>query len=295
MSDGIIPGFERRLLPGDGVEIDALVGGSGPPLLLLHGWPQTRMCWGNVAPLLLDRFTVVVPDLRGYGRSGKPDGDPEHKTHSKRQMARDQLATMAALGFERFAVAGHDRGGRVAYRLALDHPVAVTRIAVLDIVPTAEVWARMTPEAAVGMWHWTFQVQPRGLPERMIGAEPELFVRHVLGALSAHPSFDPAHLDDYLACVRDPGMIHGMCEDYRAGWTIDRSLDEADQKAGRKIEAPLLALWGEKGAAARSDPLATWHRWAHDVSGAALPCGHFLPEEAPRETAEALIAFFSAG
>lgn len=293
MSEGLISGFERHRLPGDGVEIDALVGGEGSPLLLLHGWPETRVGWAKVAPILAKHFTVVVPDLRGYGRSDKPAGSGDHTAYSKRTVARDQIATMSALGFSRFAVAGHDRGGRVAYRLALDHPDAVSRLAVLDIVPTVEVWTNMTAQSAVQQWHWMFQVQPDGLPERMIGADPEFFLRYILEHQAGKGfTFDPESLWDYIACIQDPDMIRGMCEDYRAGWTIDRELDEAD-KGSKRIVAPMLVLWGEGGTVAKTDPLNIWSDWADQVSGYSLRCGHFLPEEASTEVASAITSFMS--
>lgn len=287
MADGLIEGFTARRLPGEGIGIDALVGGSGPPLLLLHGWPQTRLCWSAVAPALADSFTVVVPDLRGYGRSDKPAGGGDHADYSKRMMARDQIATMRALGFDRFAVGGHDRGGRIAYRLALDHPEAVTRLACLDIVPTADVWASMGADEAVGMWHWPFQAQPDGLPEKMIGADPAWFVRTILDRQSGEgAAFPDANVADYLACAADPATVHGWCEDYRAGWTIDRALDEADRE--RRLAMPLLVLWGESGSLKGKDALALWHPWAERVEGEALPGGHFVPEEQP----DAVVAHF---
>jgi haloacetate dehalogenase len=293
MRDGLIEGFERRRAPGDGIEIDALVGGFGPPLLLLHGFPQTRMCWRSVAMALADSFTVVVPDLRGYGRSDKPIGGGDHSAYSKRTMARDQIATMASLGFERFNLAGHDRGGRVAYRLALDHPEAVSKLAVLDIIPTADVWRSLDADAAVKMWHWPFLAQPESLPERMIAGDPEFFLSWMLGRHNTDGFAYPAEsLADYLACGRDPDSIHGYCEDYRAGFTIDRALDEAD-RGKRRIAAPLLALWGATGNVAKSDPVGTWRMWADEVQGQELPGGHFVPEEAADQVVKAFRAFFS--
>ena len=291
MGDGLIDGFERHRLPGDGIEVDALVGGAGPPLLLLHGWPQTRMCWAKVAPALAEQFTVVVPDLRGYGRSDRPEGGGDHAAYSKRAMARDQIATMVALGHDRFAVVGHDRGARVAYRLALDHPQAVTRLASLDVIPTADVWAGVGPDEAVKMWHWPFLAQPDALPERLIGADPAWFVRYMLRHQGGDaPHFADAGLADYLACAERPGAVHAWCEDYRAGWGIDRALDEADR--GRQLAMPLLVLWGEGGSLAGKDAVALWRPWAEQVEGAALPCGHFLPEEAPELVIDHVRRFF---
>ncbi|RDE04934.1 alpha/beta fold hydrolase [Sphingomonas aracearum] len=291
MTDAIFPGFEHRRLPGHGIAVDAAVGGSGPPLLLLHGWPQTRMCWAAVAPALAQDFTVVVPDLRGYGRSDKPDAGDDIALYAKRTMALDQVATMRALGFDRFAVAGHDRGGRVAYRLAFDHPDAVSRVAVLDIVPTADVWRDMDAEAAARMWHWPMQAQTGGLPERLIGADPAFFVRYILGQQGGeHARFPEDHVADYIACAT-PEAIHGWCQDYRAGWEVDRGIDE--ETRGQKIAAPLLVLWGEQGSLKGKDALAAWRGWAQDVEGTALPGGHFVPEEQPDAVIDQLRRFFA--
>ncbi len=290
--DGMIEGFQRRRLPGEGVEIDALVGGSGPPLLLLHGYPMTRMTWKAVAPALAERFTLVMPDLRGYGRSEKPRGDAEHLRYSKRVMALDQIATMRALGFETFAVAGHDRGARVAYRLALDHPAAVTKLALLDILPTAEQWARFSDAAAVKSYHWAMLAQPHPLPETLIGGDPDFFYRWTLQSWAGEGFvFDPECLQDYLRCFADPASIHASCEDYRAGWTVDREHDEADRNV-RRILCPTLVLFGEQYGVAKADPLGVWRHWAAEVSGHAVPGGHFGQEEAPAEVAAALLGFF---
>lgn len=294
LPEGLIDGFTRHRLPGDGVTIDALVGGSGPPVLLLHGYPQTRVMWRAIAPDLAKRFTVVVPDLRGYGRSDKPPGDADHATYSKRAMARDQLATMRALGFERFAVAGHDRGGRVAYRLALDHPEAVTGLAALDIIPTADVWGRVDAEAAMRMYHWFFLARPQPLPETLIGGDPEFFLRTTMQSWAGPGfAFDAANVADYLACFREPAAIHASCEDYRSGWGIDRELDEAD-RGSTKIGAPVLVIWSEGFSVARSEPLKTWSAWAENVVGHAVPGGHFVCEEQPQRVGALLLEFFEA-
>ena len=293
MSD--FAGFSTHDLALGEATIHARVGGSGPPLLLLHGYPQSHRMWARVAPTLAERFRVVVPDLRGYGLSSAP---PSHKgeRYSKRVMAKDAVALMAALGHSRFAVAGHDRGGRVAYRLALDHPEVVSKIAVLDIVPTAEMWAGMDAARAMQVYHWMFLAQPTPLPETLISAAPEVYLDHTLASWTASrslASFTPEALAAYRAAFREPARVHAMCEDYRAGATLDRALDEADQAAGRKIAAPLLALWGGTGIPARGEsPLEVWRRWAITVSGQAISGGHFLPEEAPQATTEALAAFF---
>lgn len=291
--DPAFAGFrlERRTV-GE-VSLRVRVGGSGPPLLLLHGYPQTSAMWGPVAAGLAAHFTVVAPDLRGYGGSSAPPTVPGHETYGKRAMAADGVGLMRQLGFDRFDVAGHDRGGRVAYRLALDSPDVVRRLTVLDVVPTAEVWARADARFALGYWHWAFLAQPAPLPETLIGSDPEAFFFGA-GFGRAIQGFRPEAVADYTRAVRDPAVVHAMCEDYRAGATCDRRLDEADRAAGRRIIAPLQVLWGSRGAlAAWYDTLAVWRDWADDVTGAALDCGHFLPEERPAETLDALVDFHS--
>jgi haloacetate dehalogenase len=263
-------------------------GGSGPPLLLLHGYPQTHAMWHLVAPRLARDFTVVAADLRGYGDSSKPETAPDHEPYSKRAMARDQIAVMAQLGFERFAVAGHDRGARCAYRMALDHPERVERLAVLDVIPTADMYRRTNMQMALGAWHWFFLAQPYDLPERLLAADPEGFYFRTRRDL-----FAPEALAEYERCLRDPRVIHAICEDYRAGATLDFELDEADRGA-RRIACPALVLWGASGPLARHDVMAIWAEWADDARGAALPCGHHLPEEAPDETYAALHAFLTS-
>ena len=286
---------DQRVDVGGGVAIRVRVGGDGPPLLLLHGYPQTHACWHRVAPLMIAAgFRVVAADLRGYGDSSKPVSASDHAPYSKRAMAADQVAVMRALGHVRFAVAGHDRGGRVAHRMALDHPQAVARVAVLDIAPTATMYSRTDMAFATGYYHWFFLIQPAPLPERLIGADPDFYLRFKLGAWSQGRDgfFAPEAVAEYLRCFADPATIVATCEDYRAAATIDLEHDAAD--AGRRVEAPLLALWGERGLVGRSyDVLASWREKAREVRGHALPAGHYLPEEAPEAVAEALAGFFA--
>ena len=279
--------------------VHADVTGDGPPLLVLHGYPETHLMWHSAAPLLAERYTVVAADLPGYGASFKPTAADDHTPHSKRALAQDLVDAMAGLGFERFAVAGHDRGGRVAYRMALDHPQRVERLAVLDIVPTADVWARADRIFAFGYWHWPFLAQPAPLPERLILGDPDTYWDHHLRriGLGGETGRYPDHvLDAYRAQLRDPAVVEAICEDYRAGATIDVALDEADREAGRKIACPVLALWGARGALPvfYGDPLELWRAWADDVRGHALDASHFLVEDRPEETAEALLEFFAA-
>jgi haloacetate dehalogenase len=291
--------FTSHTIPtGNGIEIAAWVAGSGTPLLLLHGFPQTHVCWHKIAPALAERFTVVATDLRGYGRSSKPPGGGDHASYSKRAMANDQVAVMRALGFARFCVAGHDRGGRVAHRMALDHPQAIERIAVLDIAPTSTMYAATNREFAEAYYHWFFLIQPFDLPERLIGAERDYFLRRTLaswckidGALNADA------LARYEEAFRLPGAIHAMCEDYRAAASIDIEHDLADERTGRRVAMPLLALWGSRGTVARQfDVITVWkEKSASYATGKALDCGHFLPEERPEETLAALLDFFLAG
>jgi haloacetate dehalogenase len=265
--------------------------GSGPPLVLLHGYPQTHAMWARVADELATDFTLVAPDLRGYGGSSKPATDADHAPYSKRAMGDDILALMRSLGHERFDLAGHDRGGRVGYRLALDHPEAVRRLAVLDIVPTGEVWARADAGFALGYWHWSFLAQPYPTPEKLIAADPEHFFFEAQFR-GARAWMEPAALREYLAYVAQPAVVHAMCEDYRAGAGIDRALDDTDRGV-RKIACPLLALWGAKGRLPDwYDVPAVWRDWADDVTAQAIDAGHFLAEEKPVETAAALRAFF---
>jgi haloacetate dehalogenase len=292
-------GFASRELPTSRGRVHAVVGGSGPPLLLLHGYPQSHLMWHAAAPLLADRHTVVASDLAGYGTSFRPPPSADHAPHSKRAMALDQVEAMAALGFGRFAVAGHDRGGRVAYRMALDHPDRVERLAVLDIVPTGEVWRRADWRFAQGYWHWAFLAQPAPLPERLIGGDPQAFfdlhARAAMG-LGAEPGrYPPDILDAYRRALDDPGAVEAMCEDYRASASVDVVLDDADREAGRRIACPVLVLWGARSALPGfyPDVLEVWRPWAPDVRGGALDATHFLAEDRPEQTAARLLAFLA--
>jgi len=268
-------------------------GGSGPPLLLLHGYPETHMMWGKIADDLARDFTVIAPDLRGYGESTQPATVKDHESYSKRAMARDAIALMRHFGHERFNLAGHDRGGRVAYRLALDHPDALIRLSILDIMPTADVWKRANKAFALGYWHWSFLAQPAPFPESLIAHDPDKFLFEGM-MRGATPPFAPDAFEDYRKAARDPAVIHAMCEDYRAGASYDVAVDEADRGV-RKIGCPGQILWGGKGAlGAWYDVLGLWRDWADDVTGQAIDCGHFIPEEKPAETLAALRGFFGA-
>jgi haloacetate dehalogenase len=288
----VFDGFEKTTVETKGAVINLVRAGRGPPLLLLHGYPQTLAMWHRVAPLLTGHFTVIAADLRGYGASSKPEGGADHAGYSKRAMAQDQVELMERLGFEEFFVAGHDRGGRVGHRMALDHPRRVKRLAVLDIVPTRAMFAQVNQYLATVYYHWFFLIQPYDLPERMIGADPELFLRNFFSRLGAG-ALAPEAIAEYLRAFRDPAVIHASCEDYRAAASIDLAHDASDLAA--KVACPLLVLWGAKGRIAQAfDVLATWRERALDVRGRGLACGHYLPEEAPEETLKELLTFFRA-
>jgi haloacetate dehalogenase len=271
--------------------------GSGPPVLLLHGFPQTHLMWHAVAPILAQRCFVVCADLRGYGRSGCPASSPDHAPYAKRAMALDMVRLMARLGCERFAVAGHDRGGRVAYRLALDHAAHVSRVAVLDVVPTHTAWQHADAEFALGFWPWSLLAQAEPLPERILATAADAIVDHALGSWGSPPdTFSPAVRAAYVHALADPRHAHAICEEYRAAATLDREHDGADLAAGRRIACPLLVLWSAHGPLAQwyqaqGGPLGVWKTWADDAQGRAVDAGHFFPEEAPQETAAALGAF----
>jgi len=288
MFEGFTP---HRVETGEAI-VNLVEGGKGPALLLLHGYPQTHVMWHKVAPRLAETFTVVAADLRGYGDSSKPASTPNHAAYSKRATAADQVEAMERLGHRQFLAAGHDRGGRVLHRMCLDFPDRVLKAAVLDIVPTYRLFAATDKEIATGYYHWFFLIQPYDLPERLIGANPEYYLRRKIGSWGGSESaFAPEAVAEYVRCFSDPATIHASCEDYRAAASIDLEHDAAD--LDRKSAVPLLALWGLKGLMERHfDVLETWRERFEDVTGRGLDCGHFLPEERPEETAELLAAFF---
>jgi haloacetate dehalogenase len=300
MSDlaDLYPGFASEWIDTSSGRIFARVGGNGPPLLLLHGFSETHVMWHRVAPGLADAFTLIIADLPGYGWSDMPDSDVQHTPYSKRAMAKSIVEAMEQLGHVHFALVGHDRGGRVSYRLALDHPGRLSRLAVLDILPTYEYWERMNRQYALKIYHWTFLAQPAPLPETLIASNGEFFLRFKMASQTKSKTLDAIDrraLEHYLAPFRDPARVHAMCEDYRAGAYFDYALDKADFEAGNKITIPMLALWGNAGVAqAAATPLDTWKQWATNVEGMPVDSGHFLAEENPQATAKALRAFFLA-
>lgn len=275
--------------------IHGRIGGEGPPLLLLHGHPQTHVIWHRLAEPLARQYTVVATDLRGYGDSSKPPGEADHANYSKRAMAADQVAVMRELGFSRFLLCGHDRGGRVAHRLVMDHPEAVDKLMLLDIAPTLAMYEKTDRTFATAYFHWFFLIQPSPLPETLIEASPEAYVSRTMGGRHASlDAFDPAAIAEYQRCLRQPGAAHALCEDYRASSGIDLEHDRADIEAGRRITCPLRVLWGKHGIIERCfDPLAEWRAVAERVDGEALPCGHYLPEEAPDAVFRHIIRFLT--
>jgi haloacetate dehalogenase len=283
------PGFTQRRIETSGAVINTVYGGAGPPVLLLHGYPQTHVMWHKIAARLAQQFTVVMTDLRGYGDSSKPPDGENHASYSKRAMAVDQIEVMRALGFDRFALVGHDRGARVAWRLAVEHAQVVTKAALLDIVPLP--YSRVTKEFATQYYHWFFLIQPAPLPETLIGNSVELYLRsRFQRPKGGTDAITPEAFAEYLRCFRDPATIHASCEDYRAGATID--LEHATEDGARKVTCPLLVLWGERGTVGRLEPVMDiWREKASDVRGRALPAGHFLAEEAPDEVPAELLAF----
>ena len=289
----LFPDFEPRVFEVNGIQIAGHIGGSGSPLLLLHGHPQTHAIWHKLAPALMKSHTLVMTDLRGYGDSSKPQGDVDHSNYSKRVVAQDQVEVMNQLGFDRFDVLAHDRGARVAHRLAMDHTDAVKKLIMLDIAPTLSMYEKTTEAFAKAYWHWFFLIQPSPLPERLIEADPAGYIRDVMGRRFAGlKPFDPLALAEYMRCVALPGAAHGMCEDYRAAAGIDLIHDREDIAAGKKLEMPTMVLWGADGVVNKCfKPLQEWQSICRNVIGETLPCGHYLPEEAPDMLLEKVATF----
>jgi haloacetate dehalogenase len=291
----LFPGTREHRQTVGGVEIFARIGGEGPPLLLIHGFPQTHAMWHRIAPALMQRFTCVMPDLRGYGFSACPPNDSANAAYSKRAMAKDLIGLMQSLGYRKFAVAGHDRGGRVGYRMALDHPAAVSCLAVLDIVPTYTMWHRFTVKLAMKTYHWLFLAQPNPLPEMLIEQNPVGYLDYTIASWTKSKdlsAFSEDALAEYRTHYATPEHIHATCNDYRAGATYDLKADEEDRAAGRRISCPTLALWGKAGIPSETDnPLAAWREWCDAVEGHGIDAGHFLAEENPDETLLALLPF----
>jgi haloacetate dehalogenase len=290
----VFDGFEEFDIATTDTTIHGRRGGDGPPVLLLHGIPQTHLMWHRVAPQLAEHFTVVATDLRGFGESGTPPSTPDHAPYSMREIARDQVEVMNTLGYDQFRVAGHDRGARCAYRMALDHPRAVTRLAVLDIVPTGDAFRAADMDFSLGFWVWSFLAAPEPVPEQLIAQAPAVFVNHMLDSWSEVPHAFPAEVRaEYIAKFSAPDTIHAICEEYRAAATLDYQHDEAD-RGKRRITCPILVLWSHVGAVARwHQPLEVWRRWSDEVHGGPIPVGHFIPEEAPDETTRYLIEFLA--
>jgi len=283
----LFPGFARRRIRTSGATINLVSGGEGPPLLLLHGYPETHAMWHRMAPDLAREYTVVCPDLRGYGASSKPRGLPDHSNYSKRAMALDMAEVMTRLGHRSFHLVGHDRGARVAHRLARDHGSRVRTLTVLDIAPTLKMYESTDMAFATAYYHWFFLIQKPPLPEKLLAGQVP---GYVLGRLGKGARFAPAAMREYVRAFRDPRCVHATCEDYRASASIDLEHDRRDLK--KKLRMPLQVLWGKRGVIERYfDPLRDWREVATDVTGRALPCGHFLPEEAPRETLRELRRF----
>jgi haloacetate dehalogenase len=287
--------FQTCAVLREGVRLHTRVAGEGPPLLLLHGHPQTQTMWHRVAPALTERFTVVLMDLRGYGDSSRPEPDAAHTKHSKREMALDAMAVMAQHGYDRFGVLAHDRGARVAHRLAADHPQAVQRLMLLDIAPTLAMYAQTSEDFARAYWHWFFLIQPPPLPEALIESDPARYVRSVMGSRHAGLApFDPVALAEYQRCAALPGTATSICEDYRASAGIDLEHDRADVAAGHRLAQPLRVFWGEHGTVGRCfDVLSLWRERADRVSGRALPCGHYIAEELPERVVAEALDFFT--
>ncbi|HEY1856650.1 alpha/beta fold hydrolase [Acidocella sp.] len=293
----LLSGFKKDIIKVSGAEIVLRHGGSGPPLLLMHGNPFTHLSWNKVAPRLAEEFTVVCPDLRGYGDSSKPAGGDDHAAYSFRAMARDQVEVMQALGFEKFHAAGHDRGARVLHRMCLDHEDRVLRAAFVDMLPQHHLLNNVTLRWGTFSWHWFFMIQPFPLPETMIGADPEFYIRRKLSKTEQGTSFfDPEALAEYIRCIKNPETVHGMCEDYRATVGIDLAMDTEDFEAGRKVSCPTMLLWGAKGGVGRNhDAREIWSHYATNIVRATtVPSGHYVQEECPDETYAKLREFFMA-
>jgi len=286
--------FRKGTFTINEITINYVHGGSGPPLLLLHGYPQTHVIWHKIASSLSENFTVVASDLRGYGDSSKPNTTENHLPYSKRAMAQDQVSLMEHLGFDTFFLAGHDRGGRVAHRMALDYPNSILKMVVMDIAPTYTMYTTTDMEFARAYYHWFFLIQPFDLPEKLIGNDPEFYLRKKVRQWGRDSgAFTDEAFKEYLRCWTKE-TIHASCEDYRASATIDIEHDQIDIDKGNKISCPILCLWGDKGFVGKKyDVIAEWKKWANDATGYGLPCGHYLPEEAPKETLEALLSFFN--
>lgn len=292
-----LAGFTRSDVALPEITLSVQEAGHGPALILLHGFPQNGLCWARVAPVFAATHRVIVPDLRGYGLSAAPADDAQHRTYAKRQMAADIVALMNALGLPDAMVLGHDRGARVAYRLALDHPGRVSRLGIIEIAPTADYWANWGADLAMAAYHWTFLAQPAPMPERLIGADPVAWLDHTLQSWTRGKSlavFPESSLAAYRDQICDPARLHAMCADYRAGATTDRADDEADRAAGRRITAPLRFLYGHHGFPARTgDPAGIWRAWATQVTASACESGHFVMEENPQAVLDAFVPFFA--
>ncbi|MFN2473426.1 MAG: alpha/beta fold hydrolase [Sphingomicrobium sp.] len=290
-------GFDERRIQTSKSWLHARVGGAGPPLLLLHGFPETHLMWREVAPLLASDFTTFCFDLRGQGESGCPESDVQHRPYSKRVMAYELIEAMKSMGFDRFAVAGHDRGGRVAYRMALDHPASVTRLAVLDIIPIIEAWDKADSRLALAFWPWSLMAQPEPLPERLIGGSPDAVIDDAVSQWGTPVNRIPAEIRAaYARSLSDPRHVHAICEEFRSAASLDREDDEVDRQAGRRIKCPLLILWDREGALAKwyeaeGGPTGIWRNWADDITGKPMDGGHFFPEASPEKTAEELRSF----
>jgi haloacetate dehalogenase len=299
MTGSALRGYERRRIGSGEDAVSVHVGGQGRPLLLLHGYPQTYATWSKVAPELARHFACVAADLPGYGDSAIPKDAPRHAGFSKRRMAEVLIGTMAALGFETFSVLGHDRGARVAYRMAFDHPERVEKLGIVEIIPTGDMWRHFDAAMALKAYHWTFLAQPHPLPETLIAADPIGYLEWTLKSWTRDRSLDVFTADaiaSYRAQFYDPARVHAMCEDYRAGATIDRELDEVDRAAGRTIAAPLRFVWSNAGFPAQTgDPLSLWRTWAQRLSGNPIDSGHFAPEENPDAVLKSFVPFFRSG